>query len=283
MAEWAIRSPSDKVLEPSCGEAAFLLAAGERLHELVGSTGAARPVLRGVEVHEASAHRAAVALREAGHDAHLQVADFFTQNPQPEFDAVIGNPPYIRYQDFTGDLRARSRAAALRAGVSLTGLASSWAAFTVHAALFLRRGGRLGLVLPAELLSVNYAADVRRFLTQRFRKIRLVMFTERVFPNVLEEVVLLLADGYDEKPSGKFEIYQARNLTDLGNPVVTSWTPACGADKWSPSLMPAAALQPFEELLGDGRFGNLQAWGETSLGIVTRQQSVLHAVSSPRG
>jgi adenine-specific DNA-methyltransferase len=31
--------------------------------------------------------------------------------------------------------------------------------------------------------------------------VRLVLFTERVFPGVLEEVVLLLADGYDEGPA----------------------------------------------------------------------------------
>lgn len=55
----------------------------------------------------------------------------------------------------------------------------------VHSALFLKPGGRLGLVLPAELLSVNYAAQVREFLMRRFARVRLVLFTERVFPGVL--------------------------------------------------------------------------------------------------
>jgi adenine-specific DNA-methyltransferase len=127
--------------------------------------------------------------------------------PRPVYDAIIGNPPYVRYQDFTGESRARARAAALRAGVPLTGLASSWAAFTVHSALFLKQGGRLGLVLPAELLTVNYAAEVRRFLMRRFATVRLVLFTERVFPGVLEEVVLLLADGYDGGPTDHCELY----------------------------------------------------------------------------
>jgi adenine-specific DNA-methyltransferase len=40
-------------------------------------------------------------------------------------------------------------------------------------------------VLPAELLSVNYAAPVRRYLTERFAHVRLVLFDERVFPGVL--------------------------------------------------------------------------------------------------
>jgi type I restriction-modification system DNA methylase subunit len=103
----------------------------------------------------------------------VTAGDFFLVPPTGSYDAVIGNPPYVRYQDFAGEARARSREAALRAGVPLTRLASSWAAFTVHGALFLKPGGRLGLVLPAELLSVNYAAEVRRFLMQRFARIRL--------------------------------------------------------------------------------------------------------------
>jgi hypothetical protein len=266
---WALRSGSDSVLEPSCGEAAFLLAAGKRLRALASPHGGARPVLHGVEIHPASARQAANMLQEAGHDVQVEVADFFTLQPEPTFDAVVGNPPYVRYQDFSGDLRTRSREAALRAGISLTGLASSWAAFTVHSALFLRPGGRLGLVLPAELLSVNYAADVRRFLTERFRTVRLVLFTERVFPGVLEEIVLLLADGFNDKPNGRFEIYQARNLADLPDAVVSLWNPPNEGGKWSPSLVPAEALAPFENLLAGDGFDNLQQWGETSLGIVT--------------
>jgi adenine-specific DNA-methyltransferase len=33
---------------------------------------------------------------------------------------------------------------------------------------------------------VNYAAEVRRYLMARFGRVRLVVFTERVFPGVLE-------------------------------------------------------------------------------------------------
>ena len=37
--EWAVRSPTDRVLEPSCGEAAFLLEAGRRLDILGAPSG----------------------------------------------------------------------------------------------------------------------------------------------------------------------------------------------------------------------------------------------------
>lgn len=142
VARWAVRTATDRVLEPSCGEAAFLLAAHQRLATLSPEGGEGS--LDGVELHDASARAARAVLRDVGAHARIRVGDFFTVEPAPAYDAVIGNPPYIRYQDFAGADRAASRRAALHAGVALTGLASSWAAFTVHSALFLKSGGRLG-------------------------------------------------------------------------------------------------------------------------------------------
>lgn len=269
--DWAMRSPGDHVLEPSCGEAAFLLAAVDRLADLGHQTdGEPFGSLDGVELHAASAAAAQHLLDRAGVKADVKVADFFTIEPTGSYDTVIGNPPYVRYQDFAGEARAKSRAAALRGGVSLTGLASSWAAFTVHAALFLKPGGRLGLVLPAELLSVNYAAAVRGFLLQHFRIVDLVLFEERVFPGVLEEVVLLMADGYREGPTDHANVYEARNAAEL--PTVAAsrkWHPIRPEDKWTPSLLSAAALGAYGSLLASPGFVELEAWGDTTLGMVT--------------
>lgn len=269
LTDWAVRSSTDTILEPSCGDAAFLLPAVDRLRSL-GADGDLAGQLHGVEIHSASAKAATG--RVAEHQANVTVAvgDFFDQTPpSAKFDAVIGNPPYVRYQQFTGSARAKSLEAALAQGVRLTGLASSWAAFTVHAANFLNDKGRLGLVLPAELLTVNYASQVRRFLLSRFAKVRLVLFEELVFPDVLEEVVLLLAEGTGGAPS--FEVYQARNLDDLERMRDESWTgyAPTGDQKWTSALLPAAALDIYERLTENDRFTTLLGWGETYLGAVT--------------
>ena len=271
VADWAVRAAGDDVLEPSCGEAAFLLAAGERLDTLARATGGSRGRLDGVELHRSSAREAERLVGAAGHEVQVKVGDFFLVTPTGTYDAVVGNPPYVRYQDFSGAARARSREAALRAGVPLTGLASSWAAFTVHAALFLKTGGRLGLVLPAELLTVNYAAEVRRFLMERFARVRLVLFTERVFPGVLEEVVLLLADGYNEGPAANCELHQVRTVADLSTPagVARLWKPQTADGKWTPSLMSTSALAAYIAAETTGNFTTLHEWGETTLGMVT--------------
>ena len=268
MAAWALRTAQDTVLEPSCGEAAFLLAAGARQAEL----GTERGALRGVELHADSATSAATVLQAAGLIAQVDVGDFFTFSPDDrKFDVVLGNPPYVRYQDFSGLARARSREAALRAGVNLTALASSWAAFTVHAALFLKPGGRLGLVLPAELLSVNYASEVRRFLMASFIKVELVLFTERVFPGVQEEVVLLMAEGYQQGGTDHCELRQVQDAEGLAasDTERQHWRPSSTAAKWLSALLPADAWDVYASSIASAGLSTLHSWGETSLGMVT--------------
>lgn len=273
VADWAVRTAGDWILEPACGEAAFLLAAGERLEALARTTDLGPGRIDGVEVHERSARQAERLVRDAARDIEVQVrvSDFFALTPTGTYDVVIGNPPYVRYQDFAGDARTRSREAALRAGVPLTNLASSWAAFTVHSAMFLKTGGRLGLVLPAELLTVNYAAGVRRFLMEQFAKVRLVLFAERVFPDVLEEVVLVLADGYQQGPVEHCELHQVRAAQDLAALAAAPrlWKPVTADGKWTPSLLPASALAAYVGVESSPGFTTLSCWGETTLGMVT--------------
>ncbi len=266
--EWAIRETSDRVLEPSSGEASFLLAAGERLRQL-GATTIDGQQLVGVELHEPSAQLALQFLADRGVAGTVTVSDFFEVPPSRSFEAVIGNPPYIRYQQFAGAARAKGLQAALAQGVRLNGLASSWAAFTVHAAQFLNPSGRMGLVLPAELLTVSYAAQVRRFLLDRFGSVRLVMFESLVFPGVLEDVVLLLAEG--QGPAPCFEVYQARDVRDLASVNGERWTGFTPErdEKWTPALLSPTTVDVYRQVTAGEGFAKLLDWGETYLGAVT--------------
>ncbi|OUM03820.1 HsdM family class I SAM-dependent methyltransferase [Variovorax sp. JS1663] len=267
--QWAVRRPTDRVLEPSCGEAAFLLPAGKQLKQLGATAGDLAGQLHGQDIHPASVQAAASLLAASNCTASLQTGDFFSRRSEPRFDVVIGNPPYVRYQNFSGASRALALEAALRQGVRLNGLSSSWAAFTVHAASFLKPGGRLGLVLPAELLSVQYAAQVRTFLLKRFGSVRLVLFDNLVFPGVLEDVVLLLAEG--QGGASHFEVYQAKDAPDLKSRAPAQWTgfKPQGAHKWTSALLPAGAMELYEEVAACHGFEVMADWGSTYLGAVT--------------
>jgi hypothetical protein len=269
IAAWAIRCADDRILEPSSGDAAFLVAATDRLRELGGEPGG-RPEVDGVEIHSASAAVARRRVTAAGGDPRIHVGDFFAVPPRPAYSAVIGNPPYIRYQQFRGESRAQSRKAALSAGVALSRLASSWAAFTLHAAMFLQDGGRMGLVLPGELLSVNYAGVVRKFLFDRFATVDLVLFDEQVFPGAEADVVLLLADGFNAGPSAHATIHRAPNAGSLTSVLAQHhWVPPDPSDKWVSGLIGGAPAAKIEALTSAGHFTTLDQWGDTTLGMVT--------------
>ncbi|WP_431049502.1 HsdM family class I SAM-dependent methyltransferase [Roseateles sp. L2-2] len=269
MVDWAVRSKDDAVLEPSCGEAAFLLPAAQRLHELGATRRAVGKQLHAGDIHHDSVAQAHQVLASEGFSAQIEVGDFFLKDSAANFDAVIGNPPYVRYQDFSGASRAASLQAALRQGVRLTQLASSWAAFTVHASAFLRPTGRLALVIPAELLSVKYAAQIRRFLLDRFASVRLVLFETLVFPGVLEDVVLLLAEGSGGAQS--FEVFQARTAQDLATTLPKQWLKFEPApdEKWTGALVSSDAYRLYDEAAAGEDFEAMSEWGATYLGAVT--------------
>ncbi|MCW4466506.1 SAM-dependent methyltransferase [Glutamicibacter sp. MNS18] len=265
MTEWALANGARRILEPSCGEAQFLRTA----HRILARTDA-KAELHGVELHEPSVTEAKRLVALDGAEARIQCANFFELTGNQDMDAVIGNPPYVRYQLHRGIQRQLSRQAAAASGIELNELASVWAAFVVHATSFLRHGSRMALVLPAELMFVNYAAPVRSMLLDRFATVSLVLFDQRVFADAQEEVVLLLADGYGRPGQGHFRLHQVANaagLDSLGEGVLH--TVKQPAERWTSSLASLEAQGIHATALAEARFVPLQSWGETSLGAVT--------------
>jgi len=203
--EWAIRDKQDKLLDPGAGEGIFLAEGYKRLRELGSNSNDASNQIFGIELDAKTAKDATEALQKlCGTRVRLINGDFFDIKPPtllepdsgsvPLVDTIVGNPPYIRYHSFKGEARSKGLAAAKAAGVELTSLTSSWAPFIVHATRFLISKGRLGMVVPAELLNVDYAAPIRQMLLEHFKDITIVSFEKRVFPEVLEDTVILLAD-----------------------------------------------------------------------------------------
>jgi len=275
LAKWAISGrASARVLDPSCGDGAFLLAAARELQRL-GLTASFDAQLYGVDVHEGSLELASRALASQGFMAGLISADFFGIDPPgsllsslPRFDAVVGNPPFIRYQHHRGEHRKASRSAALKQGVGLSGLASSWAAMLVHASAFLGDHGRLAMVIPAELLSVGYAKPIRNWLTRRFAEVKLVIFERLLFDKALENVVLLLAQGSGGCLSLTLNfVRDGEDLSQEGQ----SHEVAVGLPsdtKWTKLLVSTADHGLFESVV-DRFFCALADYGSPELGTVT--------------
>ena len=70
------------------------------------------------------------------------------------------------------------------------------------------------MVLPAELLTVQYAEPVRRWLLRRFENVHLVLFEHLQFTDVMEKVVLVVAEGEGPSP-GAFALHYVEDACDL--------------------------------------------------------------------
>ncbi len=207
---WALRTGEETVLDPSSGEGVFLWEAAERIRDLGGNPD---QQLFGVEIDPIAHGRWATRGSELSLSAaQVLHASFFDITPGqlPLADAVVGNPPFIRYQRFSGDARDAALARARDAGVKLSRLTSSWAPFLVHAAQFVKPGGRLAMVAPAELTHAGYALPVLDYFRKNFRATRILSFSRRIFPTLSEDTVLLLASGRGEP----FKTIQLIDLTD---------------------------------------------------------------------
>ncbi|MCY3886096.1 MAG: N-6 DNA methylase [Chloroflexi bacterium] len=276
LAAWAInRNAAARILDPTCGEAVFLQAAGALLAQLGAEAADLPDQLVGVDVHPGTLLAAEQALRAERLEARLLVDDFFALAPPdgpgarlPLFDAVVGNPPFVRYQEHAGAARHRAAEAALAQGVRLSGLASSWAALVVHACAFLKPEGRLAMVLPAELLSVHYAEPVRRWLRRRFAAVHLVMFERLQFEGALENVVLVLAQGAGGCDA--FSLHHVRDAVDLARIQPFDHVNVVPAEegKWTDLLLPTHHRQLFRSVIEE-HFTSLDSYGSPELGAVT--------------
>lgn len=189
LAGWTLRGDDDRVLEPSFGDGAFL----DALRFEADARGL-QPQVWGVEV-AADTYTATVG-RGAIDPDHAVRGDFLEVEPFP-VDAVLANPPFVRLRHLDAAQRARSVQTASRTlGEAMPTDGSLWMPFVLHAAEFLRPGGRLAFVLPFDVTYLRYARPLWRWLGERFGSLVVVRVRERMFPDLLQEVVLLLADGH---------------------------------------------------------------------------------------
>ncbi|MBI5882310.1 MAG: N-6 DNA methylase [Elusimicrobia bacterium] len=214
LARWAIRNKTDKAIDPSFGGGVFLRAAAKRFNAIGGDPGCQ---IYGVEIDKSVHSRIVSMLRDefGVADGNLIRSDFFDVEREslPEFDAVIGNPPFIRYQRFAGPQRQAALARAMDIGVGLSQLSSSWAPFLVLSAALLRDGGRLAMVIPMELTYATYARPVIGYLQKSFRRVSILTFRKRLFPDISEDAVLLLCEHKGSGCEGAFHYDLANSGT----------------------------------------------------------------------
>jgi adenine-specific DNA methylase len=262
------------VLEPSCGDGAIL-------RHLVTVANA-----RKITAVELVAREAKKATAETG--VPVVVGDFFSWF-QPRrhgtFDAVAGNPPYIRFGSWESTAREPALALMRAQGMCPTRLTNAWVPFVVASVLAVRPGGRIGLVLPAELLQVGYAAALRSYLVDECASITLVSFKQLVFPGILQEVVLLLAvRGTGPAEIRTVELPNADNLNGFDGATKTAARARLHeSEKWTKYYLGGDAIRLIRRVREGGRLHPLSRYAEVDVGVVTGRNAFFCLTSAEAG
>jgi len=161
---WAVRNPSDKILEPSCGDGSFLAALQKKSPN--------KDSVIAVELDDNEAKKATI------YGYNVINGDFFTYyrdavEGQQSFDVIVGNPPFIRYQNFDETYRSVAFEIMKKHGFHPNRLTNIWLPFLILSCEALSSTGRIGMVIPAELFQVDYAAEARQYLSSHFSKLSL--------------------------------------------------------------------------------------------------------------
>ena len=263
LVKWVILKPCDRLLDPSCGDGQFLVCHRRAV---------------GVELDLDNARLS----RERAPGALVHGGDFFRWSAatKERFEAIAGNPPFIRYQTFCGEMRGEALAAASLMGADFSGLTSSWAPFVMVAAGLLKLGGRMAFVVPAEVGHATYARALLPALCGHFSHVQLVACRKKLFPHLAEDCWLLHCADYGAR-TDTILLSSIDRFTALDAPpkitrrvTLAEWRAA--GERLRPFLLPASALALYQSLTASDavrRFGDL---ARASIGYVTGANDFFH-------
>lgn len=268
LVKWIKKTSPKKVLEPSCGDGQFIQSLVDEFGDNIN--------IIGIELFPDEAKKSLNRGNKNTKIINSDVFEWYLENkPDGKFDAVVGNPPFIRYQNFPEEYRVKAFHLMKEELLSPTRLTNSWVPFVVLATRSLASGGLLALVLPAELLQVTYAQELRKYLSTKYTNLKIITFRQLVFPNIQQEVVILLGERGDCDASN-MSFLELEDLSDLTNEQVFSYGSHHKIhnlnhdnEKWTQFYLSSKELDLIRSIEPSDTFIKLGDIAEVDVGVVT--------------
>ncbi|CAA0207693.1 Site-specific DNA-methyltransferase (adenine-specific) [Tenacibaculum maritimum] len=263
--KWAFNGNTEvDILEPSCGDGVFL--------EEIKKGGYQYNSVIATELDTVEAEKSRQIALENSEVINTEFHQFCIKTDK-RFDLIIGNPPYIRYQYFDKEQQEFASQIFKKANLKYSKLTNAWVSFVVGSSLLLKETGKIGFVLPAEILQVSYAQTLREFLAKFYNKINIVSFEKLVFPDIQQEVVLLLCEKNNSQ-THLIEHLELKDAEDLQNLEVAKLkSPKKKIDfksnKWTFYFLDQNEIDFLERLQEENKLLQLGAYAKVEVGITT--------------
>lgn len=255
------------ILEPSCGDGVFI----DKVMDAHILTDDATITAVEIEPDEAEKVKSRYA---SSNKVHINQEDFFDFYERvlgkENYDLIVGNPPYIRYQYLTETQREIQSKILTSHGMKSNKLINAWVAFLVACVQLLEDDGRIAFVIPAEILQVAYAEDLRLYLANNLSSITLIAFKQRVFPEIEQEVLVLIGTKANRKEGIRIiEIADLAELASLDLQTVGYNSIQHVKEKWTKYFMTSDEMDVIRQIRNDYRFSKFADFGLINVGITT--------------
>ncbi|MGH7206606.1 MAG: SAM-dependent DNA methyltransferase [Nitrospiraceae bacterium] len=263
LVNWVIHRSSERLLDPACGDGRFIECHRSSV---------------GVEIDKDSTSTA----RQRAPWSRIHEGDFFlwASETRERFEAAAGNPPFIRYQHFSGVVRERALKEAAKLGARFNRLTSSWAPFLAVTAGLLKPGGRMAFVVPAEIGHAPYAVPVLDAFCSHFDRVQIVAVREKLFPELSEDAWLLYAEGFgghtDFLDLSILERFAYSDVPPKPDKRVSLTAWRRGGYRLRRFLLPQALLDLYAELGGRHGVARLGDVAQAGIGYVSGANDFFH-------
>ena len=195
----------------------------------------------------------------------------YLQADHDNFDGVICNPPYMRFQKFLN----RHNVLPLiekKIGKKLVGYANISSVFLIKSLNELNQNGRLAYIMPFEFFNTGYGEEIKRSLLKNHLLKHIIIFQneKEIFSDATTTVCLLLClnDGRDgnikiTRIKSEKEIREINDIEDLNFVELTSKELPVN-QKWSPIILSLFSTQE----IPDGLV-KITTYGSFNRGIAT--------------
>lgn len=277
IARWVKEISPKTILEPSCGDGAFFQAFKK-------VRGFSKVQITGFELDEIEAAKAKACAQDSGlTNVAIRNQDFLQwgleqmEEGQPRFDAVVGNPPFVRYQYLPAPFQATAEKVFKELDLKFTKHTNAWVSFILASMAVLRPGGRLAMVVPAEIIHVAHAQSLRSYLGRECRRLVIIDPEELWFEGTLQGAVILLAEKRQSKAQkaeglGMYPVKGREFLTLSPSDVFEAPQAINGKTvqgKWTRALLDLETRSLFDELADHEEVFRFDEIAKVDVGIVT--------------
>lgn len=265
------------ILEPSCGEGEFIIEIVRRLREsarnyhFVFEDAFLRNVFA-YDIDEAKIASCRDRLAEIGCsfplESNIRKADFLTENIR-SFDVVVGNPPYIRYEQIPAELLASYK----QLFHTFHYRADLYILFFEKTLKHLNPGGRHCFICSNRWLKNEYGKKLRAWIAQSFR-LESIISLEKASDAFQEDVLAYPAITLisNATPDATFTFSELNTISELGK----------SAGRMLPAPTSADWSSVFNRVQNDDTLMTIEEMGfMVGIGVATGADSIFIARDLP--